>query len=477
MNSLASKIQLGFLLLLAGHLSTALGQEAEQNPDLPLTVELLVESIRAHHPAIMSARARREQADTSVQRARGAFDLNLNQSTLSRLNGFYDGQYLEQSITQPLEIAGADISATYRRSEGSFPIYEDFFNTMNDGEASIGLSFSLLRDRDLDERRAGLFAATYTQTIGGIEEQLAINQLLYEGLNAYLNWYQASQVTAVANSLVELAETRREGIESRVANGDLAAITLTEFETTLLTRQIALQEAQQELLRAQQQLLFYWRSDSGVDFSAGQLILPELPISWPFDDFAFDSVWQNRIIDNHPSLQDLDAQLQIARTEAQLARNNLLPELDLKVQFGNDFGSGRASLDGPESYVGLSFSMPLQRNRAKADRASALARINELEYDRQLQYDRLSLSMNQSLLQLATFNQLRQLRTEQAEIAKELENQEHTRFDAGDSDQFLLNARETAAGQAQLEAIAAEVAWLRQKLSLLALGTDLLDLE
>ncbi|MDA0688068.1 MAG: TolC family protein [Proteobacteria bacterium] len=440
-----------------------------------LTMERLIQSIRGHHPVIMSAQARREQADTAPQRARGAFDLEIQQNTLSRLNGYYDGQYLEQAISQPLEFAGAEITASFRRSEGDFPIYEDFYNTLSGGEASVGLSFSLLRDRDLDARRAGLFEAPFTQRIGEFEEELAVNQLLFDGLNTYLNWYQASLAAEVAASLVDLAETRREGIESRVASGDLAAITLTEFETTLLTRQIDLQEAQQNLLRAEQQLLFYWRSGNGGSFNSSDLILPQLPVQWPFDEFRFDQNWQSNIIGNHPSVQQLEAELEIARNQARLAENNFLPQLDFEVKLGNDFGSGSMNLNGPESYVGLNFSMPLQRNRARAERTAATARVSELSFSRQAQVDRLSLGLNESLLQLNTFDRLRQLRTQQAEVAKQLELQEHARFDAGDSDQFLLNARETAAGQAQLEAIAAEVAWLRQKIALLALGTDLLD--
>ena len=78
-------------------LAPALGQEATTDSVQPLSMEALIDSIRANHPIIQSARARREQADTAVQRAQGAFDLNLNQTTLSRLGGFYDGQYLEQA--------------------------------------------------------------------------------------------------------------------------------------------------------------------------------------------------------------------------------------------------------------------------------------------------------------------------------------------------------------------------------------------
>lgn len=471
-------VAITFTCVLALHSFDVLAQDAEPEiVETPLTMQRLITSIRENHPVIMSAQARRQQADTAPQRARGAFDLELQQNTLSRLNGYYDGQYMEQAISQPLQIAGAEITASYRRSEGEFPLYEDFYNTLSGGEASVGLSFSLLRDRELDDRRAGLFQAPFEQRIGEFEEQLAVNQLLFDGLNTYLNWYQASLAAEVAASLVELAETRREGIESRVASGDLAAITLTEFETTLLTRQIALQEAQQNLLRAQQQLLFYWRSESGMtSFDSSDLVLPELPVQWPFDNFPFDQRWQNSIINSHPSVQQLEAELEIARNKARLSENKLLPKLDFEVKLGNDFGSGAINLDRPESYVGLNFSMPLQRNRAKADRASANAKVSELEFSRQTQIDRLSLGLNESLIQLTTFDRLRQLRVQQAEVAKQLELQEHARFDAGDSDQFLLNARETAAGQAQLEAIAAEVAWLRQKIALLALGTDLLDL-
>ena len=389
---------LGFGLFIS-ILSPAVAQEVTESTP-PLTMQQLIDSIREYHPVILSARSRREQTDTAPQRARGAFDLNINQSTLSRVNGFYDGQYLEQGVVQPLEIAGADIKATYRISDGNFPTYQDLLNTTNAGEASIGVSLSLLRDRDVDDRRAGLFEADFTQSIGVIQEQLTINQLLFEGLNSYLNWYQATLVKGVAESLVELAETRREAIETRVENGDLAAITITEFETTLLTRQIVLQETLQDLLRAQQQLLFYWRGEGSSNYSASDLNLPELPIAWPFDDYTFDLAWQNRIIDAHPTVNELDAELQIARNQARLKENNLLPQLDLEFQLGNDFGSGINSLDGPESYVGLNFSVPLQRNRAKAERTAAVAKVSELEYSRRVQVDRLTLSLNESLLQL-----------------------------------------------------------------------------
>ena len=461
------------LLLVIGTGSAQLAAQSEAIQELGVLE--LIRSIRQHHPLILSARASREQADTAIQRAQGAFDLAIGQTTLSRLNGFYDGQYLEQGISQPLEMAGASIGANYRRSEGSFPVYEDFFNTLSGGELSLDLSFSLLRNRQIDARRTAMADAPLQQNIGEQQELLTINQLLFDGLNTYLSWYRAFQETGALRALVELAETRREAIESRVASGDLAAITLTEFETILLTRQIALQESLQRLLLSQQQLLFYWRDESGQRFTPITSVGPQVPLQWPFEGFDFDDQWQQAIIDNHPTIADLDARLQIARNQERLAQNRLLPQLDIEMKLGNDFGSGNNNLTTPESYVGLNFSVPLQRNRARADHMAALSKINEVESDRQVQYDRLTVSLNESLQLLQTSDQLRILRRQQADIAHELEAQERIRFEEGDSDQFLLNTREAAAGQAELEAIAAEVLWLSQQLRLLSLGINLLE--
>jgi len=452
--------------------SPVLAQEQPQG----LGVRELIESIRDNHPVILAAAARREQSEYEQQRAQGAFDLSINQTTLSRLSGFYNGQYIDQTITKPLTTAGAEISAGYRKSDGIFPVYEDYFNTQTTGELRLDLKFSLLRDRDIDDRRIGLENAENLLTLGLTEEQISINRFVFEGVSVYLRWYQALLENQAVAGLVDLAETRRNAIESRVANGDLAAITLTEFETTLLTRQIALRETELNLQQAQQQLLFYWRDENGNSYELGDLVQPSLPLDWPFEDFSFDLSWQNQIINNHPTITELDAEIRLARNEARLAENDLLPDLDLNLRLARDMGSGPQSLDRPESYVGLSFSVPLERNRAKADLSAASARLRELEFQREAQIGRLQLQLNESLLQLNTFNQLRQLRSQQASVAKELENQEHARFDAGDSDQFLLNAREAQAGQAALDAISAEVLWLRQQLNLVTLSFDLLDI-
>ncbi|MFT4719237.1 MAG: outer membrane protein TolC [Candidatus Azotimanducaceae bacterium] len=454
------------VLVCAGSMGAAQDSKA-------LTVTDLIKAIKAHHPVIQSAEARREQADTEQQRAQGAFDLRVNQATRSRISGFYDGQYLDQSVTKPLAFSGVDVTAGYRYSNGDFPIYENDRFTRSAGEASVGIKVPLLRDRAIDARRIGLMNADRLKSLGMTEEQIAVNQFIFHGINAYFNWYEAYLQNGAVAELVTLVETRREGVVQRVASGDLAAITLTEFETTLLTRQIGLAEARQSLAVAQQQLLFYWRDDAGSSLPVESLKPPALPIPWPFPVISFDEVWQQTLVSNHPTIVALEEKIRLAENESRLAENNLLPDFDLDMKVGRDFGSGTANLDRPETYIGVTFSMPLERNKAKADQQSADAKIRELTLLRRAQLDRLRVQLNEGLLRLATYAELRALRRQQATVAKQLERQEHARFDAGNSDQFLLNARESQAAQAKLESIGAEVDWIRQKLVLTRLSFDL----
>ncbi|MCY7294696.1 TolC family protein [Alteromonas sp. a30] len=438
-----------------------------------LTIPELVESIREHHPSIQAAIAKRKQAQTAEQRAQGEFDLRLEQESYIRTSGYYHGKYLSQSVVKPLAFANAELIGRYRYGNGDFPIYENELNTQTAGESSIGLKLSLLQNRDTDKRRLGLSNAKAILAQGLNEERLKRNKLIYDGIDAYLDWYETAAQVNTLSELVQLAKARRKGIESSVRNGDKASISLSEFETTLLSRQIALNEAQQKLVAAQLNLSYFWRqptSSGAVNASAmtSQWKVPN-DIGWPLFEKHLSQLNIEAWVESHPAIQDLKAELQLAENKARLAENAYLPKLDLEVKVARDFGSGSQSLDGTESYLGLNFSMPLERRKASAERTAAKAKVQEIEYQKQALFERLTVDIRMNLQQLSTLKQLSQMFEEQSTLAKRLAEQEKIRFDAGDSDQFLLNSREIAAGRARLSAIEAKVSTLRQELKLVML--------
>ena len=436
-----------------------------------ITLINLIESIKSNHPTLAAAKTKREQSEYRGQQAAGEFDLQINQKSKVRTGGFYNGWYLDQSVTKPLQRYGANVTACYRQSDGTFPVYEDYFFTESGGEASLGLEFSLLKNRDIDKRRIGLENASNFLDIGINQEVNSINKLIYEGISAYINWYQAYRQTKAISDLVDLALTRQKGLESRVANGDLAEISKTEFETILLTRQASLLEAKQDLMQARQLLRFYWRDNQGLPLPLSEKDSPPEQLKWPFSLTKFDELWRDAIISRHPSLAELEAQMRLAQNDIRLTKNNLLPKLDIELKVSEDIGRGGSeTLDGNETYFGVSFSVPLERRTAKAKHSIAELKLTELKFRHQALEDRIMTDIDTHIAQLDALQQLADLRANQAILAKKLEQQEHKRFDAGDSDQFLLNARETQAGQAALDAIEAQIRWWRKRLDLVALG-------
>ncbi len=449
--------------VLAAALTSALAGEAfGASP----TVTELVESLGKHHPEYLASRSRTEQVAGEQAQADAQFDLRLIQETYVRPSGYYDGRYAEQGIVQPLGPLNAQLFGTYRISEGTFPVYQADYETLDQGEASVGIKFSLLQNRDTDSRRLALTTAAFKYLEAESKQNVELNKLIFQGVSTWLEWYQSHQKLEIVKNLVRLTSNRLQGIEARVQSGDLAEITLTEFKTTLLQRQLLQQEAEQRVVLAKQRLAYFWRPNEGSFFAGNDIDSPPEDIRWPYRVASLSQGDFSDSIAGHPALVALNAKTDQARNRQRLARNETLPKLDLEMKLAQDMGDGAESLTGTESVVGLSFYMPLGQRAAKAREAVASAQIRELEYESRVLAEQLERDVSVSLKALAFSRQILSLSEQQKTLAGALLSQEQTRFEAGVSDQFLLITRETAALQAQLKWVDAKIEALRNELSL-----------
>jgi len=223
------------------------------------TVQELVAAIQRHHPEYLATLARTEQVAGERLEAEAAFDVRLVQDTYARSSGYYDGSYAEQRVIQPIQSMNAEVFGSYRISDGEFPVYEAEYQTLDMGEASLGVRLSLLQNRETDKRRLTQVMAAWRFMEAESKQLAELNKLIYKGVSAYLSWYQSYRKVAVVKDLVALTRERITGVQARVLSGDLAAINLTEFETTLLRRQLMENEAEQQFQLARQRLSYFWR--------------------------------------------------------------------------------------------------------------------------------------------------------------------------------------------------------------------------
>lgn len=433
----------------------------------PPPIPEFVEGMLSRHPEFGAATARTEQIAGERAEAQAAFDLRLEQDTQVRTSGYYDGLFAEQGVVQPLGRFGAEVFGKYKISDGALPVYEQAYETQDSGEFSVGLRLSLLQNRDTDARRLALTTAAWRYLEAESRQHLALNQLVYRGVSTWLEWYQSLLKGRVVNALVELTEDRLAAIERRVDDGDLAAIALTEYRVTLLQRQLLAQEAAQNLQIAEQRLAYFWAAsgesdaDQAASLESGR---PDPELRWPYQFDAIDAQARNSLVAEHPSMEVLQATLEQAQNQRRQAVNEVLPALDLEMRVAQDLGDGPEYLDGTESIVGLSFSMPLGQRAAKARTAIAEARIRELEYEQLVMQQRLLRDVSVATTALATARDILVTSQQREVLAKQLQAQEQVRFFEGVSDQFLLISREKAALQASMQRIDAELDILRHEL-------------
>ena len=157
---------------------------------------------------------------------------------------------------------------------------------------------------------------------------------------------------------------------------------------------------------------------------------------------------------------------EVVGNKVQLANNALLPKLDIKASVARDVGSGPNTLEGTESKLGLSFSYPLGNRKAKAERSQLTSKQRELQHKLVSTQQAIQQRFEQAYVYWVQAKDIAELQTENAALARTLSRVEKTRFDAGDSDMFILNARAQSEIRAQMKEITARVDLLKAELRL-----------
>ncbi|MEO0057361.1 MAG: hypothetical protein RIT17_811 [Pseudomonadota bacterium] len=413
-------------------------------------------------PAILEAFEREAAARSDQLSADGAFDLMLKGEAYDRLTGFYSGGFAKAEATQPLRPFGAEVFASYKISDGNFPTYENVFNTNQFGEVKVGALFSLLRNRDIDQRRFAIDDTRLAASQARLDVMLVQLNVQHEALRAYWRWVAAGQEIRVFEELLEIAEARQIGLTREVSEGGRARIALTENEQNLLQRRSLLEQARRDFQTASNSLGFYLRGADGRMLTPTRAMLPDLArmkAVAPVEQLVANPMSQ--VIQSRPELQTFRLALERANNRVALRRNDLQPKLDASVELSRDFGAvgaGGPGFDSTDTVVGLTFTVPLQRREARGRLQRAEAELRETELRQRRIADQITTEVDNILANLGAAVKLAALAEAEVKQASQMVQAERTRFRLGAGDFFLVNLREERAADAQVRAIRAELA-------------------
>lgn len=415
----------------------------------------VLEAVEKHAPQLVKAWAQVDKAAASELRALGNFDTILDGNYSGRLTGFYGGQVGDIAVRKRLQGINAEVYGGYSVSSGRLPVYEDEYLTNEGGEVRAGARFALLRGRETDKERTQLAnAKRSTEAATALAEATTI-AVKAAAAKAYVDWLFAENVRRVYTELYAIASERNDAIASAVREGELAAITLDENKQLLLARQGQLLRATQSAVEAKAKLSLFLRDAAGNPANPTLGQASKIPQSNPYASLTVPEI-NRRLIETRPDFVEARVRLEVLEARVRLAENDLQPNLSFSYEFRRDLGDRDIERVGADHKVGLQLNVPLQFSKARGDEAAARAEIKGLRADLRLIEDQAGLALlaNQQTLQV-TEQQLA-IGVNEIEIADTLRKAEETRYIAGASNVFRLNAQETAFANSRLRQLSAQ---------------------
>lgn len=450
-NSMKPFFQIWIACVLA--LTSALGDT--------ITLSKVIESVTSRYPPYLIALIERDIAAGRLRQAQGAFDLNFRATGSFQPNGYYDNSVGDFVFDQPLPFWGGNVFAGYRISSGSLADY-DKNRTQLDGEIRAGIRLNLLRDGPIDSRRAALWKARLDQEIADPFIQRQHLDIVRAATRSYFNWVGMGLRLSVTEQLERLAEDRDNSIAELVGKGQLAPIVKTDNERLVVSRKLAVVQARRRFEAASIELSLFFRDEKDEPVIISRHHLPGgFPsVGLPDEKKVGPDIQSAFVL--RPELRRIRLVAGKFGIDQRLAKNNLLPNLDLTAGVSENLGKGPyKDRERTESSIGIEFRVPLQRNEAKGRLEVITAELQRLDADAKFARERIVAEVRDAWSAIKAAHEQITMTRQNVDLAVKLEEAERQRFTQGATDLLALQIREQATFDARLLEVDARADFFR----------------
>jgi outer membrane protein TolC len=439
----------------------AAGPSARATPDDPLLLDAVLASVKGRYPPWLAALIEQDIMNGRARQALGAFDTSLSASGSFHPTGYYNGTSGYVALEQPLSFWGGGLYSGYRFSSGFLADY-DKNRTEQDGQAMVGFRLPLLRDGTLDKRRADLFKAR-------IDQELADPLILRLHLDfirtasvAYYNWVAAGYRVQLTAQLLEIARNRQTAITEMVSRGAQAPIVQIDNERLVISRELALVSARRLVEAHSIELSLFYRDTSDQPIRPADARLPAKfpPVSGPASDQLPNDIAKALML--RPEIRRVELNIEKNAIDQRLAKNNLLPNLDLSLEANQAVGDqNQKDIDQTEIQARIDLKVPLQRREAKGRLAVAEGQFTQLIRERQFTRDQVTAAVQDAYSALQAARDQIEKTGRNVDLAEQLEKAENARFTQGAADLLALQIREQATFDARLIQLQAQADFFR----------------
>jgi cobalt-zinc-cadmium efflux system outer membrane protein len=432
-----------------------------QTPQTPLLLDDILNNVEKNYPPLLATLAEKNLADADLLQALGRFDLVLFAQADTDRFGYYPNERVNVGFDQPLSRLGASTYGGWRVGDGSFAPYAGALDTRSYGEWRGGFKVPLIKNRDIDDRRANLQKARIGQRIADLtidQQRLIVRQL---AARRYWDWAAAGQRLRVAQDVLRIAQERDAALREAAELGQIPAIEVTENRRQILQRQGQLVEAERGIQQAAIDLSLFYRDITGQPKMPANAQLPtKLPATEPLTEIKIEEDLASAL-NLRPEIERLARQKDQARIDIQLAQNDRKPAVDLTMGFTAEGGQGNVRRGPNELKASLRFELPFQRRTAEGKLVSSQAKLNQIEQRENFAKDQVAAEVKDAASAVRAAHNRAQLLRDEVTVALDLADAERERFRLGDSNLFTVNLREQAAVDAELRQVGAVNDYLR----------------
>jgi outer membrane protein TolC len=426
-----------------------------------ITLEAVLTSVTNQYPPYLIALIERDIAAGRLRQASGAFDLNFKTSGSFNPTGYYDGSSGDFVFDQPLPFWGGNVFAGYRISSGSLADY-DKNRTLLDGELRAGIRLNLLRDSSIDSRRATLWKARLDQEIADPFIQRQHLDIVRTAMRSYYNWVAMGLRLGVTENLVRIAKDRESSIAELAKKGQLAPIVKVDNERLVISRQLTAVQARRRFEAASIELSLFYRDTNDDPVVITRHHLPDRfpKASMPIESKVGQATTTAFAL--RPELLRIRLVQEKFGIDRQLAKNNLMPNIDLTASVSENLGTGPyKDRKQTESSIGLEFRLPLQRNEAQGRLQTIDAELERLSNDAKFARERIVAEIRDAWSATKAAHEQIGQTSRNVELAVQLEQAEAKRLEQGATDLLALQIREQATFDGRLLEVDAQAEYFR----------------
>lgn len=444
-------------------------------PGTPLTFDTYFDLVRRNHPVIRQARLLEEGADGDVTAAIGNFEPQVKGTWETKRFGsspsspqtlYYN--YADVSVRIPTPL-GADFKIGYERASGRFINPQN--TTPANGLFSAGFSLPLGQRILTDERRNALQVARALRDVAAAERVGMTNTLLFDAAKAYAAWYSAGLQLQVIRDGVGLADVRYLAITRRVRAGDAAGIDSIEAAAELNRRRAQVQGAEQAFFAATMDLTSHlW----DTRLQPQDLPPDRVPSDSGLGRVSLDSgavpALLRRVVAMHPEVLRAEGRVDETAANRALARQAIMPFASADIAAlrgqGGDFDFGTA-VNREANYKGsVNFSSPLLFFRERGRFRSIDARFDRADLALREARRDVTLLVRTAINDLARIGAQLDLQRDAVRLFRILSAGERAKFEAGESNLFLVNTRERAVLDEELKYAELQAKYLSARVAL-----------